>query len=229
MRFFSKIAFVRLIVVSGLVFFMQADAALGFGLGKSNRPRQWWEYDPGAGPSDVDHLGLGWDDLYMARLNSDKHKKAELCKAAEKEFVYTLTHNISTEHSNRDLGLLIGLTNGLAEAAFHTGNTLQAKNVFDFAIRSFPKVPALYGYYATYLNRINCLPEAIVLLERAVAILPEDATLHYHLGLLYCQAKQYDRARKEASIARKIGGVNIGQLEEKIGQAHDAEHTESTR
>lgn len=59
--------------------------------------------------------------------------------------------------------------------------------------------------YGTYLSRLNKRPEALEQLGFALKLDPDNANIHYNLGLIYVDAKDYPNARLHAQRAYELG------------------------
>ena len=68
-----------------------------------------------------------------------------------------------------------------------------------------PDDPAVWALSGLYLSRTGHIDEAIVELNEATRLAPENANIHYNLGLLYFQKKDYERARTHAKRAYDLG------------------------
>jgi tetratricopeptide (TPR) repeat protein len=76
---------------------------------------------------------------------------------------------------------------------------------FDRAIRfagDDPMEPLVYG---TYLSRVGKPKEAVDQLEIAAKLEPDNANIHYNLGLIYLDLKDYPKARENAKRAYDLG------------------------
>jgi tetratricopeptide (TPR) repeat protein len=81
-----------------------------------------------------------------------------------------------------------------------------AECYFDRAIRLAPDDVYVRQIFSVYLARKQKMPDAIDQLERAIALSPEPMMeLHYNLGLLYTDSKDFDKANLNASIAYGMG------------------------
>jgi len=76
---------------------------------------------------------------------------------------------------------------------------------FDRAIRFAPDDPMVRLIYGTYLSRIGKPRDAIKELEVARSFDEDNANIHYNLGLLYLDLKDYPKAREHAERAYALG------------------------
>lgn len=190
-----------------------------------NRQRTYFEWDSSLGPTDHDHLGRGWDNLYLARYAKTAQESKSYYRLAEEEFNYVINHLINYSATN-NIPLLVnrvylGAAMGMVEVGYWTKRPNLAKPIYAKALEASPDNNELSIHYIMYLKRINSLPEAILILEKAVQSKPKDPDLHYRLGLLYFDNKQYDLARKEAEKCEQLGGVDIDKLNEKLNSVSE--------
>ncbi|MGQ0384077.1 MAG: tetratricopeptide repeat protein [Gammaproteobacteria bacterium] len=83
---------------------------------------------------------------------------------------------------------------------------LSADCYFDRALRGYPDDVTVRQIFSMYLARSGRFPEAIDQLEEAVRLnAGQSMELHYNLGLLYADLKQYDLANQHATIAYGMG------------------------
>jgi tetratricopeptide (TPR) repeat protein len=59
--------------------------------------------------------------------------------------------------------------------------------------------------YGIYIARLGQPREALIMLERADALLPDDINVNYNLGLVYVDLKDFARARERAKRAYAAG------------------------
>lgn len=76
---------------------------------------------------------------------------------------------------------------------------------FDRAIRFAGNDPVVRLIYGTYLSRIGKPQEAVKELEVAVTLDESNANIHYNLGLIYLDLKNYPQAREHARRAYALG------------------------
>lgn len=72
---------------------------------------------------------------------------------------------------------------------------------FDRAIRMRSDDGTVRMIYGGYLSKIEKPNQAIEQLEIAVKLMPDNATAHYNLGLLYFDKKNYSKAKVHAEKA----------------------------
>lgn len=83
---------------------------------------------------------------------------------------------------------------------------LSAECYFDRALRGYPDDTSVRQIFSMYLTRKGRYPQAIEQLEEAIKLnLGSSMELHYNLGLLYADLKDYDRANEQAAIAYGLG------------------------
>ncbi|MEP7062475.1 MAG: hypothetical protein ABI881_08750 [Betaproteobacteria bacterium] len=76
---------------------------------------------------------------------------------------------------------------------------------FDRAIRFAPNDGTVYMIYGTYLFKTGNKQKAMKAFETAENFAEDNANLHYNLGLVYVDAKEYDRALLHAQKAYALG------------------------
>lgn len=76
---------------------------------------------------------------------------------------------------------------------------------FDRALRFVPGDPAPRMVYGAYLMANGNDDQALVQLQEAARIAPDNATTHYNLGLLYVKRRDYAGARRHAWLAYGLG------------------------
>ena len=76
---------------------------------------------------------------------------------------------------------------------------------FDRAIRFAPNDGTVYMIYGTYLFKTGAKEKALKEFEIAETYAEDNANLHYNLGLVYLDAKEYDKALLHAHKAYDLG------------------------
>lgn len=76
---------------------------------------------------------------------------------------------------------------------------------FDRAIRFAGDDPMVRLVYGTYLSRVGKPQEAVQELEVALKLDAGNANIHYNLGLIYLDLKDYPKAREHAQRAYALG------------------------
>jgi tetratricopeptide (TPR) repeat protein len=76
---------------------------------------------------------------------------------------------------------------------------------FERALRFKPDDTTARMLYATYLLRNNREAAAIAELDRTVTLAGDNAFTHYNAGLVYLDAKNYEKALKQAHTAYGLG------------------------
>jgi tetratricopeptide (TPR) repeat protein len=76
---------------------------------------------------------------------------------------------------------------------------------FERAMRFRPEDPAVHLTYGLHLMRLDRMREAVVALERAKQLGPDDPNIDYNLGLAYFDLQDYDRALEHAQLAYERG------------------------
>jgi tetratricopeptide (TPR) repeat protein len=89
---------------------------------------------------------------------------------------------------------------------------------YDRAIRFRPDDGVVRALYANFLARRGKPTEAIKQLEAAEKSLGPSANLHYNMGLIYTDLKQYDKALEHAHQAYQLG-FNLPGLKAKLQRA----------
>jgi len=90
---------------------------------------------------------------------------------------------------------------------------------FDRAMRFAPDDGEVLVLYGVYLARANHKQDAVQAFERALKFEQQNPNVHYNLGLVYFDLKDYDNARKQAHLAYKLGSQLPG-LRDKLKQAN---------
>jgi tetratricopeptide (TPR) repeat protein len=99
---------------------------------------------------------------------------------------------------------------------------------FDRAIRFAGNDGVVRLIFGTYLSRVGKRPEALRQLEVAESLDPNNANVHYNLGLLYFDMKDYPKARLNAQRAYELGFTLPG-LRRKLEEAGQWEPTAGGR
>jgi tetratricopeptide (TPR) repeat protein len=86
-----------------------------------------------------------------------------------------------------------------------TGAKYSIPCYFDRAIRFAGDDPMVRLVYGTYLSRVGKQREAVDQLEVAAKLDPDNANIHYNLGLIYLDLKDYPKARENAKRAYDLG------------------------
>ena len=76
---------------------------------------------------------------------------------------------------------------------------------FDRAIRFAPNDGTVYMIYGTYLFKVGKKEKALDEFNIAETYAEDNANLHYNLGLVYLDAKEYDKALLHAHKAYELG------------------------
>jgi tetratricopeptide (TPR) repeat protein len=76
---------------------------------------------------------------------------------------------------------------------------------FDRGTRFAPDDAVVRLIYGTYLSRLNKRSEAMEQLSLALKLDPDNANIHYNLGLIYLDVKDYPNARLHAQRAYELG------------------------
>jgi tetratricopeptide (TPR) repeat protein len=88
----------------------------------------------------------------------------------------------------------------------------QAKAAIHRGIRVSPRTSGFYLLGANISDELGEPAEAINLLERGVAMLPEDEKLHYYLGSLYDKQGRVDEGLVQIEAILKINPNNVDAL-----------------
>lgn len=91
---------------------------------------------------------------------------------------------------------------------------------FNRAIRFAGNDPMVRLIYGTYLSRVGKPQQAVKELEIALTLDQDNANIHYNLGLIYLDLKDYPKAREHAERAYALGFALPGlrKLLEEAGQ-----------
>jgi tetratricopeptide (TPR) repeat protein len=76
---------------------------------------------------------------------------------------------------------------------------------FDRAVRFADNDPMVRLVYGTYLARLNRQKDALEQLQLALKFDEGNANIHYNLGLIYLDLKDYPKAREHAQRAYALG------------------------
>jgi hypothetical protein len=71
----------------------------------------------------------------------------------------------------------------------------------DRAVRFKPDDPQVYLIYAIYLHRLGELDAALVKYKRAQELAPENPDVHYNMGLLFIDTRDFEQAKEHAMQA----------------------------
>jgi tetratricopeptide (TPR) repeat protein len=99
---------------------------------------------------------------------------------------------------------------------------------FDRAVRFANDDPMVRLVYGTYLARLGKPRDAVVQLDVALKLDENNANIHYNLGLIYLDLKDYRKAREHAERAYALGFALPGlrkRLEEAGQWTQPAERT----
>lgn len=222
---------VKIVLLLVLVIYLIGEATiLAMDQGLMSRPRHKWEWNPDKKPSDVDHLGRGWDQLYLGNRSRTEQERRFHYENAQNEFNYLLNYLMNFNYQN-NLPLVnhdfIGAAMGMAEVGSRTKRPNLAKPIYELGIRQSENTPILYVHYALYLKVQGLLHEAIAVIEKAVTLWDKEAGLHHYLGGLYFENKNYDKARKEVEITDQLGGINTDELKEKLNSVFDKKKSDT--
>ncbi|HZL25231.1 MAG TPA: tetratricopeptide repeat protein [Acidobacteriaceae bacterium] len=76
---------------------------------------------------------------------------------------------------------------------------------FNRAIRFAPDDATVHMLYGSYLFKTGAKQKALEEYKVAESLSEDNANLHYNLGLVYCDAKEYDKALEHAWKAYALG------------------------
>jgi tetratricopeptide (TPR) repeat protein len=76
---------------------------------------------------------------------------------------------------------------------------------FNRALRFAPDDPAVHLIYGTYLFKKGAKQQALQEFNTAESLSGDDGNLQYNLGLVYCDAQEYDKALRHAWKAYALG------------------------
>lgn len=114
--------------------------------------------------------------------------------------------------------------NSMMNLAFRThmsrphGATYTIDCYFDRAIRFAPDDGEVQALYGVYLARIGHKQDAVKALENALKTEKHNPNVHYNLGLVYFDLKDYRNALEQAHEAYRLGAVLPG-LRNKLKEA----------
>lgn len=80
-----------------------------------------------------------------------------------------------------------------------------ADDYFNAALDYRPNDGIIHALYGIYLHKTGSLNKALKQYESALTLIPDAADLHYNMGLLFIEMKNYDDALKHAQKAYEIG------------------------
>jgi Tfp pilus assembly protein PilF len=89
---------------------------------------------------------------------------------------------------------------------------------YDRAVRFRPDDGTVRMLYGSFLARNGKPQEAIAQLEEAEQLLGDNANLHYNMGLVYLDLKNYDKALSHAQRAYQLG-FNLPGLRRRLQAA----------
>jgi Flp pilus assembly protein TadD len=128
----------------------------------------------------------------MSTATADLAKAmADAWHAGDPERVIALATEVASS-SREDEGVLLWL--GLAQQA--SGRQQQAATTFQRLAQLRPQVSAYWNNLAVVSREIGDLPASELALLKALSLAPDDAEVHYNLGLLYTQQRQWLLARQ---------------------------------
>jgi len=85
-----------------------------------------------------------------------------------------------------------------------------AKNSFKQALELDEKFEAAYSALSETLNRMGKVDDAIIVVQKWIAINPKDALAHTALSRLYVQKGMIDEAEYEMAISNQLNLENSG-------------------
>jgi predicted Zn-dependent protease len=91
---------------------------------------------------------------------------------------------------------------------------------FERAIQFRPDDGTVRLVYGISLARDGKSKEALEQLQKADKLIPNDANVHYNLGLVYFELKDYENSLKQAKIAYGLG-FPLGGLRSKLESVHE--------
>jgi tetratricopeptide (TPR) repeat protein len=171
------------------------------------RSRNWWEWVPDAKPTSTDHLGQGWDDIYLAERSTSQEKADFLYRQAEQEFRFNLLERVLPYcdtpkfPSKRFLGSALGL----ATVGKRIGKPTLANSAYLDGIRCIPSEPLVYIFFAMTLEDQKNYDLAIRMAKRGVELRPNHAEFHAYLSSLYSLNNQQSLADEESTTATMLG------------------------
>lgn len=127
---------------------------------------------------------------------------------------YTLR---ASPNHHRALNSMINLALKLRSDKPH-GARYTVECYFDRAIRFAPDDGEVQALYGVYLARTNHREDAVKAFENALKFEPNNPNVHYNLGLVYVELKNYPKALEHAHRAYALGAVLPG-LRNKLKQA----------
>jgi Flp pilus assembly protein TadD len=155
--------------------------------------------------------GLAW--FQRAKLEPKRNARAYLLDRANEEMTYTFDRIPETSP------LYPTIAANLAQVCKELGQTESAIAVMKRALKAQPKDPRPYlGLSVLYrdLGRSDLARE--ILLEGNEALAGDSIEIHYNLGLLYAEAREYDLAVEHAKKAYE-GGYPLPGLADKLRRA----------
>ncbi len=207
-RCISGSSFLRLFVKATLLLFwavlpvnvLRADQLL-------KRPRLWWEYDARASASDSDHLGRGWDAIYLGDHASDGATATFQYNKAYQEFLYVEKLYLSRINQNTkstNIYYLLATALGLSELEYRFGSTMGADALYRTIVDMSPEYPLSLIYYSDYLRSHGLFDQAISLTKKAISLRPSNALLHRFLAMIYAENHQTELAQHEITLYNKL-------------------------
>lgn len=102
-----------------------------------------------------------------------------------------------------------------------------AECYFERAIAFTPDDPMIYLVWGNYLFRKKDYTKALEMYKEAELLDPENAEVHYDMGLLYIELKDLDAAREQADRAYELGYPLLG-LQHKLERLSKNSTSKST-
>ena len=102
--------------------------------------------------------------------------------------------------------------------ADHDKSLTEAQGLLEKAIAHEPENGAYVDSYGWLLYRLGRLPEALTQLQRAVVLTGGDPAIHEHLGDVFRDLKQTEKAREQyrLSLAKDSGNRKLKDKLERL-------------
>jgi len=159
------------------------------------------------------HYCAGLIIVNRAKATNDKHERELLLKSAIGEYHFSLNNTPSTYPMYAEIAARKGLVHG------ELGEDELAVKHFDIAIAACPQCSIGYSAKATYFRSHKRLEDARAALEQGNRALEQKSPeLHYALGLLLVDLKEYELAQEHARQAYE-SGYPLPGLRERLARA----------
>lgn len=137
----------------------------------------------------------------VTRLAADSHLETSLRAGVRQDWQKALTEIESARqlHPNRKLILFTA-----ARIYATLGDKARAITTYEEGLKAYPyAVNELWNTGMGYME-LNKLDDALTYCQKAIAILPDEASFQFHLGFLYAKRKEIDKAQAAFDEALRL-------------------------